>query len=209
VRNERPWLYCAGKISPCDWRNGLFNTRDIGYDDDGRGWSVFNEPPRFRGLGSGGDHPDWRYAGPFFIGCDHSCGHGPATHGCATNEPEDDQLFFGGTGACGGCISSGQGAPSRYEVLEASLAGIRAADVVFVWIDHDFATAHGTMSEIGYAAALGKPIYSARSPAAAKTNLVEAWFPLSLTRFMGTGDEPGLVLPQVLSDCRRLQRWRA
>jgi hypothetical protein len=191
----RPWLYCAGKIAPCDWRDDPFGTSAMNYDDRPRGWHVTDGPPRFVGRGAGGAHKAWRYAGPFFIACDHCCGHGSATHGCATNEPGDDPLFFGGmSAAAGGCISSGAGAPSRQAVLQASLACIQGADLVFVWVDRDFKTAHGTMTEIGYAAAIGKPVYAARSPEAATLNLVEAWFPLSLTRHVGIHASPGQAL---------------
>ena len=182
----RPALYCAGKISAGDWRNQIFGTRNMNCETPPRGWNIDRGRPRFVGMGDGGNHPDWRYAGPFFIGCDHSCAHGVANHGCAANEPQEDPLLFGGLGCDGGCIACGEGAPSRPEVLNASLACIRAADLIFVWIDLDFLTAHGTITEIGYAAALEKPIFTARSPQAATTNLIEAWFPLSLTKFLGT-----------------------
>ncbi len=98
-------------------------------------------------------HPEFRYAGAFFIGCDHSCGHGAATHGCAATDPCDFAIFNGES--AGGCITAPAG---RRDVLTASLTGIRATDLVFVWIDADFATAYGTLAEIGYAHALHKPI---------------------------------------------------
>jgi hypothetical protein len=185
--DRRLWLYCAGKIAACDWRNELFGTRDTDY-----GWTI-NEPRRFLGRGDGGTHPDWRYAGPFFVSCDHGCGHGSASHGCATGDRQD-LLLFNSRGAYGGCIASASQAPSRAQVIEACLACIRAADVVFVWVDADFPTAHGTMTEIGYASALGKPIYAARSAAAATANLIEMWFPLSLVTFLGTHENPAAAL---------------
>jgi hypothetical protein len=195
--NYRPWLYCAGKIAANDWRNDLFGTRDITGIWNGRGWEVYDHPPRFVGRGNGGDHPDWRYAGPFFVRCDHKCGHGAATHGCGANEPDYDELFFGGIGADGGCLND-VGTPSRAQMLEACFDCIRAADCVFVWIDEDFATAHGTMTEIGYAAALGKPIYAARSPAARGLNMVEMWFPLSLVTCFGERKTPEAALHETL-----------
>jgi hypothetical protein len=39
--DTRSWLYCAGKIAPCDWRNELFGTR--GMD----AWGAFDCPPQW------------------------------------------------------------------------------------------------------------------------------------------------------------------
>jgi nucleoside 2-deoxyribosyltransferase len=75
---------------------------------------------------------------------------------------------------------------------------------VFVWIDENFATAYGTMTEIGYAAALGKPIFAARSPAAREHNMVEMWFPLSLEKFFGTHETPASALRSTLREYRAL-----
>jgi nucleoside 2-deoxyribosyltransferase len=65
-----------------------------------------------------------------------------------------------------------------------------APTVVFTSIHTDFPTARGTIAEIGYAAALKKPIYTARSPEAAALNLIELWFPLSMRRFIVTYENP-------------------
>jgi hypothetical protein len=203
----RPWLYCAGKIAPNDWRDHLFGTRDVGgWGDQSRGWNT-DEPdaPRFYGRGNGGDHPHWRYAGPFFISCDHGCGHGPASHGCAIGVSEQDLALFNGLGASGGCIFGSWPTPHRGQVLKASLSCIRAADLVFVWIGSDFASAHGTIAEIGYAAALKKPIYAARSPEMATSNLVELWFPLGMTRFVGTQESPEKALRFIAALSRHVE----
>lgn len=42
--------------------------------------------------------------------------------------------------------------------------GIQTADAVFVWLGGDFASAHGTLAEIGYAYSLEKNIVLAVPP---------------------------------------------
>ena len=78
------------------------------------------------------------YCGPFFIACDHGCAHGPGTHGVGPN-----------------CI--GETSPPRWLVPSLCFRWLRRADLVFAWIDDP--TCYGTLTEIGWAHALGKPVY--------------------------------------------------
>ena len=68
-------IYLAGKISKNGWRfdlvEGLRSARD---------WN--NAFPVLRNV-IFGEHD---YVGPFFIGCDHGCYHGEATHGVGLDQ---------------------------------------------------------------------------------------------------------------------------
>jgi hypothetical protein len=88
------------------------------------------------------------YCGPFFLACDHGCCHGPGTHargeGCGSGE---------GTGYDG----PNPERPDR--VAKLCKEWIDACDVVFCYLDND--RAFGTIFELGYAVAKGKPIFIA------------------------------------------------
>ncbi|MFI9174886.1 DUF559 domain-containing protein [Streptomyces lincolnensis] len=132
-----PSIYLAGKIGPSDWRHDL-----IGYQLRGA-WEVDDDNPsepwpvlKRSVLGV------FDYVGPYFVSDDHSCGHGPNTHGC-------------GNDGCVPCFTFGN-LPKRTQVRELCLAAIDTADIVFAWLDD--LTAYGTLVEIGYAKGRGKPI---------------------------------------------------
>lgn len=125
-------IYLAGKISKNGWRfdlvDGLRSARD---------WN--NAFPVLRNA-IFGEHD---YVGPFFIGCDHGCYHGEATHGVGL-----DQGRY--------CVEVDP-ALDRQAVVNLCFKAIHTADLVFAWIDSE--TAYGTLVEIGYALGLGKPVY--------------------------------------------------
>lgn len=92
--------------------------------------------------------------GPFFTSCDHGCSHGEGTHGVGE-----------------GC----SGSPYRQsEVYARSLRAIKEADWLFCWIDD--VGAYGTCVEVGYARALGKPVYVAMSERAPAILCSDMWF---------------------------------
>lgn len=97
-------------------------------------------PTKFEGV---------QYVGPFFVGCDHGCSHGNDTHGQG-----------------GGCLDFGH----RDRTAQQCLDQIRAADLVYAWLDDlqpsPQSTAYGTLVEVGYALALEKPVVvaAARAP---------------------------------------------
>lgn len=81
---------------------------------------------------------DW-YVGPWYIACDHGCYHGRNNHGAGASD-----------GGCGYDMN-------QDTVHKMCLDGIKKCDVLYAWIDS--IDCYGTLSEIGYAAGLGKTIW--------------------------------------------------
>lgn len=98
-----------------------------------------------------------KYVGPFFVACDHGCAHGGNGHGAAG-------------GACSGV------AISQDDVRRKSLAGIKACDLLIVRADADFATAYGTIAEIGIAHALRKAVVIVREARLPWSAFHDQWF---------------------------------
>jgi hypothetical protein len=129
VQSKKPRVYLAGKISKQDWRQEIVNLRDLVEPDDALNPDFELECDRFI------------LTGPFFISCDHGCSHGPHTHGAGPGcgyDPDDKLL----------------GRQGRVHAL--SLLRVRRADMIFAYLNA--ADCYGTCFEIGFAAALGKPI---------------------------------------------------
>lgn len=124
-------VYLAGKIKPNGWRQKIFDMRDSFYCFDEH--ELDNEYIKYN------DYIN--IVGPFFLSCDHSCYHGEGNHGLGINCPN-------------GC--AGEDTRSENEVVEICINQIKSSDVVFAYINDD--TCYGTLSEIGYAKALGKHI---------------------------------------------------
>jgi very-short-patch-repair endonuclease len=131
--NPKSSIYLAGKIAKNDWRHDVVDELRYAWGRD------YTTPaphwPRLETAVLG----RLDYVGPYFMGDDHGCGHGPNTHGCA----DDD-------GMCGGAYPT----PGRDGVRDLCLSAIRQADIFFAWLDDT--TAHGTLVELGYATALGR-----------------------------------------------------
>jgi hypothetical protein len=141
-------FYLCGKIEKDDWRHQLVNyeLRDEPYPLFAyrRGAPIIQD-----GLGKG-----LHYGGPFFIGCDHGCYHGPNSHGVSANS----EHF---------CIEEFDEGPQisppfkefSTEVTKNCLTSIAHASIIFAWIDD--LSAYGSLAELGYARALKKPIWLA------------------------------------------------
>jgi hypothetical protein len=130
-------VYLAGKVAKNDWRHdAVLGLRGA----LGNGPETGAQMPQgeFFVLSTG-----VRYSGPFFVGCDHGCAHGPSTHGSGN----------------GGCT---QTPTTRSDVARRCREGIDRADYVFAWLDD--LTAYGTLFEIGLAVGLGKKIWLYTSP---------------------------------------------
>jgi len=150
--HRRPRVYVAGKISKDDWRLGL-------YSPD----AVPQSPEEWRATHTV-EADGFDYIGPFFIRCDHGCGHGPISHGVdiATRD------------GCGGCISMSTNRPvTGSEVVAKSRRGIDRSDFVVIFADCDFDTAFASIWEAGYAIGRRKPLIVIAHP---DVNLDEHWF---------------------------------
>lgn len=79
------------------------------------------------------------YTGPYFVSCDHGCTHGPGTHGVGASKCMGDPI------------------PPRWLVPSLCFEWLRQADLLFAWIDDP--TCFGTLTEIGWAQILQKPVY--------------------------------------------------
>ncbi len=134
-------IYLAGKIAKGDWRHDIipglssvFHGRCDGVmDDKPDRWPVLTNAVFSR----------YDYAGPFFVGDDHGCFHGENSHGVGAqiNSMHCDLRT------------------SQHDTLKWCMDAIRRADIFFAWIE--CTTCYGTLAEIGYAKALGKPIWLA------------------------------------------------
>ena len=143
-------VYYAGKIGKNDWRHELYDLRSSSSD-------VYNLLMNHAAQLISADmitvdhlftHYDFiEYCGPFFIGCDHGCGHGENSHGQGV-----DQI---------GCLGDpGDGVvQTRQNAFNNCLGWIDESDVIFAYIDD--VTAYGTLVELGYAAAKEKDIFIA------------------------------------------------
>ena len=129
-----PTLYLAGKIGKNDWRHDLV--------------------PRLRNQ-TWNDGPikteSFSYVGPFFVSCDHGCGHSPSEHGMAQ-----------------GCAGPGY---TREDVIKLNMAALAKADLIFAYINAP--DCHGTVMEIGWSIANGKRAVMAFAPHIA---VADFWF---------------------------------
>lgn len=139
-------VYLAGKIGKNDWRHSIFK----GLRD--------SEMAVEKDLIQEKVFCDkFEYNGPYFISCDHGCYHGENLHG--RGKLND------------GCEENGD---SHKNTLEKCLKWIETSDLIFVWLDSK--DAYGTISEIGYAKALNKPIYLAIDKKMGKEVIRDLWF---------------------------------
>lgn len=141
-------IYLAGKIGPNDWRHKVVpGLRAVDWDSRTTDWPVLKHA-------IGGNAAwDWRsrttsggildYTGPFFISDDHGCGHGPCTHGASGDGDQD---------CCNYVLTDER----RKQIRRLCFRAIARSDLIFAWIND--LTGYGTLTELGYAAGLGKRI---------------------------------------------------
>lgn len=159
-------IYLAGKIGKNDWRHSIVNNlRGICgefYDGLPEHWPITID----------GIAKNKHYTGPYFIGCDHGCFHGPNTHGIGrVGYPamcsQDNDVDYPGTTWDNHCPDD-----SREEYVARRCAeAISVSDVVYAWIDD--LTAFGSIFEIGLAVGMGKRVIVA-TPGDEKTQ--DLWF---------------------------------
>jgi hypothetical protein len=129
----KPTVYFAGKIGPNDWRHELFPWLR-GYCNDHKG--LLNQR-------LARDCGNFIYGGPFFIGCDHRCAHGPSQHGAAAE-------------GAGGCISGAHIPDLRRQIFDINKRRLERANFLFGYVES--IDAYGTILEIGMASTLQIPI---------------------------------------------------
>lgn len=144
-------VYLAGKIAKNDWRHQIFSDLDRAEFHHEKG-KIQTQ------LITDGFH----YNGPFFLSCDHGCYHGDGNHGRG--------VYYEGCGEDG---------DSQSTTLKKCLNWIQNSDAIFVWLDAK--DAYGTISEIGYANSLKKPIFLAIDKKFEKTYFAkDTWFVQSM-----------------------------
>jgi hypothetical protein len=140
-------FYLCGKIRHTDWRHQI-----VAFDLRSEPYPLYayrsGQAPVVRhGVG-----PNLHYSGPYFIGCDHGCYHGPNAHGVGVNKHT----------CCCEQFDDGPELPMPFqefapEVSRNCLTSISRASIVFAWIED--LSAYGSFAEPGFAHSLGKPIW--------------------------------------------------
>jgi hypothetical protein len=149
VRYPNYTFYFVGKIMHTGWRHKIFNLRNIEYP-----WKAYltGASPRTKHAIAPGLH----YGGPFTVGCDHGCYHGPNTHGTGVNRDTCEGGMWDDWE--GNTLPLNQNSFAARIVCNCLLS-IRSVDIVFAWIDD--LTAYGSLAELGYARAFGKQTWLA------------------------------------------------
>ena len=121
----KPTVYFAGKISKRDWRYDITGDERVGGLPDNGGDPIEHQfDPDYRV-----EYDSFFYGGPFFVSCDHGCGHG-REHG---------------NGSCGGEGSP----PPHWKIFEVNRKRILKADYMFTFINET--SCFGTLIELGIA----------------------------------------------------------
>lgn len=122
--------------------------------------------------------PEFDYVGPFFVGCDHGCFHGPTTHGALGEDGIERR--------------------DSKQVIQNCCDGVARCDVLFAYINaHE---CYGTVAEIEQALMLGKHVVLAFAPGLANETENEFWF-VSLRANQVYFNAKEADLPGLLSDC--------
>lgn len=189
MTTPRERVYLAGRITKHGWRIPLLGgdaraATMLPADWEGS-WPVLER----KVLGA---HD---YVGPYFVGCDHGCGHGPATHGTLGVENNTE----GGPGwwdpwECMGLAPST--AKVNMAIKDHCRTAIEVSTLVFAWITD--LEAYGTLWELGYAAGRGKAVVIAMPLELKDAPWVrELWFAYTGVLLI-FASEPGAALKAVL-----------
>lgn len=149
-------LYLAGKIGKGDWRHGIVRGLRGAFCDG-------DEVPK--GILKNAIFGEHDYCGPFFVSCDHGCGHGSNSHGVGLNGAP--------------CIGPSY---SRLEISDACMYGVQHSEAVFAWIEST--DCHGTLFELGVAHGIGLPIGIGFSPEVKRTR--DLWLMSEQADFVAT-----------------------
>ena len=179
-RTCSPSFYAVGKIAKNGWREQF-------------GVAMPNSWQEYIAAQSAPTHFGFRYAGPFFIRCDHGCTHllqddGGSTHG----------TYSICTAASSGSQEAEDFRPGR--VFRRSERQLQQAGFAFAWAgigEEALDTAYGSLVEIGIAHALRKPILLAHHPQA---NLRDFWFVVETASAVVCAERPISALEMLGND---------
>lgn len=219
MTNKR--IYLAGKIGKGDWRETIVSNvkwpADLEQYELGTGELFGGQGVEAFGA-CGGDTglAGWPilensvlgifdYVGPYFIGCDHGCFHGPNKHGSIAYDHqssfycyvEPDEL----DNAEQATVPIETPTIRQYLVKNLCLHALKTADVVFAWIDSP--DAFGTIAELGYASALGKEILIA-----GPRLFPDMWFVYSLSGNIKIAETPLAALQMFVAEKKYIPRPR-
>jgi hypothetical protein len=153
---RKPVLYLAGKIAKGDWRDGILGgTAAVVPTATDPKLDLFNPDYRLA-------FPAFYYGGPFFVSCDHGCGHRLNGHGAAFSCGED--------GWETGSVAT-EDRQSR--IFKVNKARVAKADIIFAYINES--DCFGTLIEIGEAAAQRKEIAVALGPDLSRDQIDDLW----------------------------------
>jgi hypothetical protein len=93
------------------------------------------------------------------------------------------------------------------QVFAKSYAGIKACDLFIVWADESFASAYGTMTEMGMAYAYGKTIVLISRPL---VTLNDQWFPRECAKSLHfTNEDPAVGVQALLHTIKTMSELDA
>jgi very-short-patch-repair endonuclease len=168
IMAQTPKIYLAGRVSKNDWRHelgvsirGKFHSSDLPqlYSE-----GFPEQPATFNG------HP-YIYVGPWFVCCDHGGFHGASTHGVGLGMDRDEHAGV----CCESQLPDGWSEmTARRALVDLCVRAIKSSSIVVAWLED---LAYGTVAELGYAHACGRPI-AIGGPAASHTG--DLWFPTGM-----------------------------
>jgi len=165
-------VYFAGKISKNDWRHSIvpdLRSAWFGICCDAADPEDIC-PIRFHALDTTFD-----YAGPYFVGCDHGCFHGPNSHGIVDGD-----------------TASPSKTASQQTAFKLCLQWLRQSDAVFAHVESS--DAHGTLFELGWA--FGRlPVFL---NFASESLASECWFPIHGACVVSVNPDPHAAFLNVL-----------
>lgn len=187
MENKKPMVYLAGKIEDNDWRMSKLNVHNVLYDNSSYERVVPDAWPVY-------PYEKFYYVGPFgFKGlCDVVGDHETF---CDFDAMEHLGDFSGDIEKYDGDDVFGV---SRKKLVKLCREAIKRADFVFAWID--CLTAYGTLFEIGYAVAIGKPVFIAGPYQA------DLWFSYSASTKYIESNDVVQAFETVLNDFGRVTR---
>lgn len=137
-----PRVYLAGKIGKNDWRHDVVSGLRGAWGEDLVGGAALTDQEPWPVLAGAVLNGRADYVGPYFVSCDHGCTHNARSHAVE-----------------GGCVTLAETRneyTNKVQIFSRCLLSILSADLVMGWINSP--DCYGTLVELGFAAAHGKPV---------------------------------------------------